>query len=49
LVAKADCISMQASLRTSFFSDDEVETAASGPNPEITLVNTGEIYRCAVN
>jgi len=31
-----------------FFSDDEVETAASGPNPEITLVNTGEIYRCAV-
>jgi hypothetical protein len=31
-----------------FFSDDEVEAAASGPNPEITLVNTGEIYRCSV-
>jgi hypothetical protein len=31
-----------------FFSDDEVEAAAAGPNPQITLVNTGEIYRCAV-
>ena len=31
-----------------FFSDDEVENAASGPNPEITLVVTDEIYRCAV-
>jgi len=31
-----------------FFSDDEVVDAASGPNPEITLVNTGEIYRCSV-
>jgi hypothetical protein len=31
-----------------FFSDDEVLAAASGPKPEITLVNTGEIYRCAV-
>ena len=31
-----------------FFSDDEVLTAASGSNPEITLVNTGEIYRCSV-
>jgi hypothetical protein len=31
-----------------FFSDDEVLAAASGPNPEITLVNTGEIYRCSV-
>ena len=31
-----------------FFSDDEVEAAASGSNPEITLVNTGEIYRCSV-
>ncbi len=31
-----------------FFSDDEVVTAASGPNPEITLVNSGEIYRCSV-
>jgi hypothetical protein len=31
-----------------FFSDDEVLNAASGSNPEITLVNTGEIYRCSV-
>jgi hypothetical protein len=31
-----------------FFSDDQVLAAASGSNPEITLVNTGEIYRCAV-
>ena len=31
-----------------FFSDDQVLSAASGSNPEITLVNTGEIYRCAV-
>jgi hypothetical protein len=31
-----------------FFSDDEVLKAASGANPEITLVNTGEIYRCSV-
>ena len=31
-----------------FFSDDEVEAAAEGLNPEITLVNTGEIYRCSV-
>ena len=31
-----------------FFSDDQVLAAASGPHPEITLVNTGEIYRCAV-
>ena len=31
-----------------FFSDDQVLAAASGPNPEITLVNTGEIYRCSV-
>ncbi|HKB44873.1 MAG TPA: hypothetical protein VKC90_10805 [Chitinophagaceae bacterium] len=31
-----------------FFSDDEVLNAASGPNPEITLVNTGEIYRFSV-
>jgi len=29
-----------------FFSEKEVLAAASGPNPEITLVNTGEIYRC---
>jgi len=31
-----------------FFSDDGVLKAASGANPEITLVNTGEIYRCSV-
>jgi NAD(P)-dependent dehydrogenase (short-subunit alcohol dehydrogenase family) len=31
-----------------FFSDEEVLDAASGINPEITLVNTGEIYRCSV-
>ena len=31
-----------------FFSDDEVEDAASGANPEITLVVTDEVYRCAV-
>jgi hypothetical protein len=31
-----------------FFSDDEVEDAAAGPNPEITLVVTDEIYRCSV-
>ena len=31
-----------------FFSDDEVEDAARGANPEITLVVTDEVYRCAV-
>jgi len=31
-----------------FFSDVEVEDAAAGPNPEITLVVTDEIYRCSV-
>ena len=31
-----------------FFSNNEVLAAASGSNPEITLVNTGEIYRCSV-
>jgi hypothetical protein len=31
-----------------FTSDEEVLAAASGSNPEITLVNTGEIYRCSV-
>jgi hypothetical protein len=31
-----------------FFSDVEVEAAASGANPEITLVVTDEVYRCAV-
>ena len=31
-----------------FFSDDEVLAAAAGANPEITLVDTGEVYRCSV-
>jgi hypothetical protein len=31
-----------------FFSDVEVEAAAAGANPEITLVVTDEIYRCSV-
>ena len=31
-----------------FVSEDEVEAAAAGANPEITLVVTDEIYRCSV-
>jgi hypothetical protein len=31
-----------------FGSDEEIETAAGGANPEITLVETDEVYRCAV-
>ena len=31
-----------------FFSDEEVEDAAAGDNPEITLMVTDEVYRCAV-
>ena len=31
-----------------FVSEDEVEAAAAGPNPEITLVETDEVYRCSV-
>ena len=31
-----------------FFSDVEVEAAADGAHPEITLVVTDEIYRCSV-
>ena len=31
-----------------FTSDDQVNAAASGPNPEITLVVTDEVYRCSV-
>ncbi len=31
-----------------FFSDEEVLDAASGLNPEITLVETDEVYRCSV-
>ena len=31
-----------------FFSEDEILAAAAGPDPEITLVVTDEVYRCAV-
>jgi hypothetical protein len=31
-----------------FFSDEEIEAAAAGANPEITLVETDEVYRCSV-
>lgn len=31
-----------------FFSDTEVLAAAAGPHPEITIVVTGEMYRCSV-
>jgi hypothetical protein len=31
-----------------FVSEDEVEAAAAGSNPEITLVETDEVYRCSV-
>jgi len=31
-----------------FTSDEQVLAAASGPNPEITLVVTDEVYRCSV-
>jgi len=31
-----------------FFSDDQVLQAAAGPNPEIKLEDTHEVYRCAV-
>jgi hypothetical protein len=31
-----------------FVSEDEVEAAAAGPNAEITLVETDEVYRCSV-
>ena len=31
-----------------FLSDVEVEAAAAGANPEITLVVTDEVYRCSV-
>jgi hypothetical protein len=31
-----------------FTSEDQILAAAAGPNPEITLVFTGEVYRCAV-
>jgi hypothetical protein len=31
-----------------FTSDEQIEAAAAGPHPEITLVVTDEVYRCAV-
>jgi hypothetical protein len=31
-----------------FVSEDEVLAAASGVNPEITLVPTDEVYRCSI-
>lgn len=31
-----------------FVSEEEIEDAAAGPTPEITLVDTGEVYRCSV-
>ncbi|MFL5495268.1 MAG: hypothetical protein ACJ8DC_12865 [Gemmatimonadales bacterium] len=31
-----------------FVSEDEVLAAAAGPNPEITIVETDEVYRCSV-
>ena len=31
-----------------FTSEDDVLAAASGPDPEITLVPTDEVYRCSI-
>jgi len=31
-----------------FTSEDQIDAAAAGPNPEITLVETDEVYRCSV-
>jgi hypothetical protein len=31
-----------------FVSDEDVEAAAAGQNPQITLVDTHEVYRCSV-
>jgi len=31
-----------------FVSEEEIEAAAAGANPEITLVETDEVYRCSV-
>jgi hypothetical protein len=31
-----------------FVSDEQIEAAAAGPHPEITLVETDEVYRCSV-
>ncbi len=31
-----------------FTNEEDVEAAAEGANPEITLIDTEEIYRCSV-
>ena len=31
-----------------FTNEEDVEAAAEGPNPEITLIETDEVYRCSV-
>jgi hypothetical protein len=31
-----------------FVSEDQIDAAAAGPTPEITLVETDEVYRCSV-
>jgi hypothetical protein len=31
-----------------FFSEEQIEAAAAGSHPEITLVPTDEVYRCSV-
>jgi hypothetical protein len=31
-----------------FTSEEQIDAAAAGPNPEITLVETDEVYRCSV-
>jgi hypothetical protein len=31
-----------------FVSEDQIDQAAAGPNPEIHLVETDEVYRCSV-
>jgi len=31
-----------------FTNDEQIDAAAKGPNPEITLIDTEEMYRCSV-
>ena len=38
----------QGSTPHQFTSEDEVLAAAAGPDPEITLVPTDEVYRCSI-
>jgi hypothetical protein len=38
----------QGSTPRQFDSEDDVLAAASGPDPEITLVPTDEVYRCSI-